>query len=101
MILQFRKTKINGQKLQKICEDKTIAIKTLGIQQAKKLFLLITEISLLEIFDDMYSLPHFEQLRGERKNEYSLRITANYRLILTKIVENNQSVLILNIEDYH
>jgi len=101
MILFFKKTKIKGYKLQKICEDQKTAIRALGVQQAKSVFKKVRQISLLEEFNDLYSLPYFEELSGDRKDEYSLRITANYRLILTKVVENNQTVLILNIEDYH
>ncbi len=101
MILRFKNKKINGCKLQKICEDRKTAIKALGDQQARSVFKKIRQISFLEEFDDLFSIPYFEELSGNRKGDYSLRITANYRLILTKVIENNRTVLILNIEDYH
>ncbi len=40
----------------------------------------------------------FHSLRGDRKGEYALTVTANYRL--TFRFENND-VLDLNLEDYH
>ena len=61
----------------------------------------LRRIVVLEEFENLYQLPYFEQLSGDRNMEYSLRIDANYRLIITQVIENNQEVLIINIEDYH
>jgi plasmid maintenance system killer protein len=101
MILQYKNSKINGKKLKKICEDYGEACQAIGKDKAKSLFNLMRQIAALEEFEDLKTIPYFENLSGDRKMEYSLRITANYRLTLTKIETNEQSVLILNIEDYH
>ena len=101
MILQYKNSKINGKKLKNICEDYKEACQAIGKDKAKSLFKLIFQISALEEFEELKLIPYFENLCGDRNTEYSLRITANYRLTLTKIETNEQSVLILNIEDYH
>jgi proteic killer suppression protein len=40
----------------------------------------------------------FHTLKGDRKGEYALTVTANYRLTFRF---NNGDVLDLNLEDYH
>lgn len=101
MILKYTSEKINGKKIKKICEDIKVACQAIGETKAKSVFKILRRVAVLEEFDDLYNIPYFEQLSGDRKEEYSIRIDANYRLIVGKIIENNQTVLIINIEDYH
>lgn len=45
---------------------------------------------------------HFEQLKGKRRGEYSMRLNDQYRLILELVGQGSaQQVRILAIEDYH
>jgi proteic killer suppression protein len=45
---------------------------------------------------------HYEKLKGKRRNQSSMRLNKQFRLIL-KIVERNgqKIVIVLSIEDYH
>ena len=101
MIIKYKNKKINGKKLKKICEDYNTACQAIGSDKARSLLKLMFQISTLEEFKELEKIPYFENLSGDRKTEYSLRITANYRLIFTKVEANKQATLILNIEDYH
>jgi toxin HigB-1 len=45
---------------------------------------------------------HFEKLKGERKNQYSMRLNAQFRLIFEiEKGEQGNILVILGIEDYH
>lgn len=53
---------------------------------------------------DLYALIsfHFEKLKGARKEQYSMRLNDQFRLILTKVRdESGRYLLIISIEDYH
>jgi len=53
---------------------------------------------------DFYALKslHFEKLRGSRREEYSMRLNDQYRLILRlEGRASNKTVRIISIEDYH
>lgn len=44
---------------------------------------------------------HYEKLKGDRKDERSMRLNKQYRLVL-KLEENRgKTVVIVSIEDYH
>lgn len=45
---------------------------------------------------------HFEKLKGGRDGQYSMKLNKQWRLILEfKKKQNNKSVLVVSIEDYH
>ena len=53
---------------------------------------------------EFYNLKslHFEKLKGSRKDEHSMRLNKQYRLtMLLEKHEKGNSLLILDIEDYH
>ena len=53
---------------------------------------------------DLYNLKslHFEKLKGDRKEEHSMRLNRQYRLTMRlQKDENGILLIILNIEDYH
>ncbi len=53
---------------------------------------------------EFYNLKslHFEKLKGNRKDERSMRLNKQYRLTMSIIEEQGESsLLILDIEDYH
>lgn len=52
-------------------------------------------------FYELKSL-HFEKLKGDRKDEHSMRLNKQYRLTMVLEKDNEgTSLLILDIEDYH
>jgi proteic killer suppression protein len=45
---------------------------------------------------------HFEKLKGDRKDEYSMRINDQFRLVFTiEKGKHGNTLVILGIEDYH
>ena len=53
---------------------------------------------------DLYSMRslNFEQLKGSRKHQHSVRINKQWRLILElKRVGPEKTVVVISIEDYH
>lgn len=52
------------------------------------------------VFYNMRSL-HFEQLKGKRAGQYSMRLNDQWRLILEFKKQPNKTVVIIDIEDYH
>ena len=52
-------------------------------------------------FYEMRSL-HYKKLKGKRKEEYSMRLNDQYRLILrTKVEGTRRTIVVLSIKDYH
>lgn len=53
---------------------------------------------------DLYALKslHFEKLKGQRSHQHSIRLNAQWRLILEfKGNSPNKKVILIAIEDYH
>jgi proteic killer suppression protein len=53
---------------------------------------------------DLYALKslHFEQLKGDRSHQRSIRLNKQWRLILELITNpDGKLILIIDIEDYH
>ena len=54
--------------------------------------------------NDLRSLKslHFEKLKGARRNQYSIRLNAQFRLVFEiEKGEQGNTLVILGIEDYH
>ncbi len=53
---------------------------------------------------DFYQMRsfNFEKLKGDRKNQYSMRLNDQWRLVLELVGEgNSKNLKIIGIEDYH
>ena len=53
---------------------------------------------------DFYAMKslHYEKLKGDRKGQNSMRLNAQYRLILcTKVKGGTHTIVVVSIEDYH
>ncbi len=53
---------------------------------------------------DLYALKglRFEKLKGSRKEQYSLRLNVQFRLIVTIELDNQgKYLMVIKIEDYH
>ena len=63
------------------------------IRLFKKKVQILIAIEVLEELKQFKSL-HFESLKGDRKNEYSIRLNLQYRLIFSVIMEENGDYII-------
>ena len=93
----------NNNKIQKICEKDHFAIKTYGIEMAKKIKL---RIKLLICYPNIDSLikdgfGRCHQLFGNRKNQYAIDLVHPFRMIFQIVGEEIQIVEIIEIIDYH
>jgi proteic killer suppression protein len=52
-------------------------------------------------FDELAAPPNFgfHALKGDRKGEFAMMVTKNWRLVFAKV--DNQTVADLDLEDYH
>ena len=77
------------------------ASRLFGMQIARKYMQRITILKATEKFNELYGHKslRLHQLKGNRAGQYSISLTANYRLIMEKLEED--SVRILDVEDYH
>ncbi len=44
---------------------------------------------------------HYEKLKGNRRHQRSMRLNRQYRLILEILEQEERTVMIVSIEDYH
>jgi toxin HigB-1 len=102
MILKFK-----SKKIQKICNDPKLMLKTLNFQMAKKLQFCLKQLYVAESFEDLNlepvkSLTDFHPLKFDRKGQYGMSLSGNFRLIISKYEEDDKIVLILELKtDYH
>ncbi|MGA3065930.1 MAG: type II toxin-antitoxin system RelE/ParE family toxin [Tepidisphaeraceae bacterium] len=52
---------------------------------------------------DLYAVKslHFEKLKGNRSHQRSLRLNRQFRLIIEIEEENEKTIVVISIEDYH
>ncbi|MBS1674437.1 MAG: type II toxin-antitoxin system RelE/ParE family toxin [Actinobacteria bacterium] len=90
------------RELEKTCTDERAMQKKLGAQVTKTLKLRIAELRrALQMDDLLLGTGRWEQMTGDRAGEWSARLTANWRLIVTPVDREIVTVLVLKIEDYH
>lgn len=95
-------------KLQKACKDFSRAQKEYGEQIAKKLHQRLNE---LRSADNLYIISQIRsarlhELSGDRKGEYAVDLTGNFRLIMTAVngkleLSKIEAVNLESVEDYH
>jgi len=93
------------RKLEKICEDKKVSVKSYGIDMANKIKLRINEIRASDSVEEMiqYQIGRCHALVGDRFGEYAVDLVQPFRLIFTKDDDTKQIkvVKIMEITDYH
>jgi proteic killer suppression protein len=77
------------------------ATKLFGVLIGRKYIQRISVLRATEKFTQLfgYQALRIHPLKGDRSGQYSITLTANYRLILEKVEEDK--VLIIDVEDYH
>lgn len=94
-----------SRKLEKICEDKKVSVKSYGIDMANKIKLRINEIRASDSVEEMiqYQIGRCHALVGDRFGEYAVDLVQPFRLIFIKNDDTKQIkvVKIMEIIDYH
>lgn len=90
------------RELEKTCTDERAMQKKHGVQLSKALKLRIAELRrAVEIDDLLLGTGRWEQLAGDRAGQWSARLTANWRLIVSLVDREVVTVLVVEIVDYH
>lgn len=90
------------RKIEKICTNDREMKRKLDANIAKKLRLRIVELHNLESFADLLcGTGRWEQLTGDRAGQWSARLTANWRLIVTDEGGSPVVARVIEITDYH
>lgn len=94
-----------SRKLEKICEDKKVSVKSYGIDMANKIKFRINEIRASDSVEEMiqYQIGRCHALVGDRFGEYAVDLVQPFRLIFIKDDDTKQIkvVKIMEIIDYH
>lgn len=71
----------------------------INLQTEARLIVILDALDVIEKAEEMdIAGLYFHRLKGARKNEYSVRVTANWRITWKMDDEN---VVEVNLEDYH
>ena len=77
-------------------------IRKLGKQRAASLRLRLNELRAAEDLKDLLFFPgKWEELKGDRRGQWSGRLTANWRLIVEPALGTITMILVREITDYH
>ncbi|MDJ1371675.1 type II toxin-antitoxin system RelE/ParE family toxin [Gulosibacter molinativorax] len=87
--------------LERRCTDARHMQRKLGAQVAKALRLRLDELrNAAEMSDLLFFAGRWEELKGDRAGQWSGRLTANWRLIVSPD-DGAITVLVIEITDYH
>ncbi|WP_194948940.1 type II toxin-antitoxin system RelE/ParE family toxin [Actinomyces trachealis] len=90
------------RKVEKVCIDERQMKRALDATVAKKLRLRIAELYNVESFADLLrGTGRWEQLTGDRAGQWSARLSANWRLIVTDEGGTPVVACVVEIVDYH
>ena len=98
MRIDYRSTK-----LQKICEDASVATRRYGFKMAVKIQQRIGQLSAANTVEEMaqFRIGRCHALQGNRLGQYALDLVHPYRLVFTCIEDEIQIARIEEIVDYH
>jgi len=90
------------QKLERICIDSREMGRRLASPVVRSLRLRIAELRAARDCADLaYGTGRWEQLTGDRRGQWSARLSANWRLIVEEDAPETATVLVVEIVDYH
>lgn len=94
-----------SKKLEKVCEDKKTAVKTYGLDMARKIKIRINEIKAADSVEEMiqFQIGRCHALSGNRLGKYAVDLIQPFRLIFIKNKDTGELkiVKIIDIVDYH
>ena len=72
-----------------------------GLIEVDRLIDMLAYIDAVASFDELGIPPNFgfHALKGDRKGQYAMTVTKNWRLTFTKV--SDQAITDLDLEDYH
>jgi proteic killer suppression protein len=75
--------------------------KAKGVIEPDRLRDMLAFIAAAGTFDELGTPPNFgfHALKGDRKGEFAMTVTKNWRLVFTKV--DDQTIAGLDLEDYH
>ncbi len=81
--------------------NSSVANKLFGVAVGRKYIQRLAVLRATQYFTQLFGhrALKIHQLKGNRTGQYSLVLTANYRLVIEKITE--EKVIIVDVEDYH
>lgn len=96
MYIEFATGRLAGA-----AESISEATRLFGTQAGRKYIQRLAIIRALDKVSDLYGHQslRFHPLKGDRRGEFALTLTGNYRLVLERLKED--TVRILAVEDYH
>lgn len=91
------------RKIQRICEDASVATRTHGERMALIIHQRVDELSAAPTVEMLvqYRIGGCHPLTGNRAGQYGMSLVHPYRLVFEKVTENAIEVRILEIVDYH
>ncbi len=92
-----------SKRLQKTCENASVAKKQYGLKMAIKIQQRIGELSAVSTVEEMvrFQIGRCHPLHGNRQDQYALDLVHPYRLVFTCIENEIQIARIEEIVDYH
>lgn len=90
------------RELERQCTDERYMQRKLGAQVAKALKLRVAELRYsTDMQDLLLGTGRWEELTGDRAGQWSARLTANWRLIVSAEERDVLTVTVVEITDYH
>lgn len=93
-----------SKQLERRCTRQAEMVKAYGAERAKKIRLRLDDLrAAAEMADLLRMGGKWEALKADRQGEWSGRLTANWRIIVTPVAGAiaAATVLVIEIEDYH
>ncbi|MDO5618000.1 type II toxin-antitoxin system RelE/ParE family toxin [Kocuria sp.] len=91
-----------SKELERICTEARYMQRKLNVQVAKSLKLRIAELrNSQEMADLLLGVGRWEELTGDRRGQWSGRLSGNWRLIVAPQPNGATTVLVVEITDYH
>jgi proteic killer suppression protein len=88
--------------MRKVCTDQAQMKRRYDLKVVKTLRRRLQELVAAESMEDLLlGTGKWESLRGDRAGQWSARLSANWRLIVTPVSDMEVDVMVVDIEDYH
>lgn len=92
-----------SKRIEKICTDASYAEKKYGWEMAEKIQARVDQIIAADTVEQMiqFNIGRCHPLKGDRKDQYAVKLVGAYRLVFEKKGSQVQIALITEIVDYH
>lgn len=91
-----------SEELRKVCTDEKRMKRRFDIKVVKTLRRRLQELVAARSMEDLLlGTGKWERLQADRAGQWSARLSANWRLIVTEVDEGDVDVIIVEIVDYH